>query len=214
MRFLIALLAGLFLLTACSSDDPGPVTSRNSDSIGRSPSATSSDSTAGGLAVVGVQWNDKLNVRRTPSATAPVLARLAPLTTGVRATGKRSGPWVQVRVPAGAGWVHGRYLGALAEPVDVTGEARSVGVAPTRKALLRKVAGQQAESGEGTLVGPVLVARRGNALTGDVLGYADDAIAGERFQVVVVPGEAGFEVKSATAAAICARGVDASGVCS
>ncbi len=214
MRFLIALLAGLFLLTACSSEDPGPATSRTTDSVAPSPSAKSTGVTPGGLAVVGVRFDDKLNVRRTPSATAAVLGRLAPLTSGVQATGQRSGAWVQVRVPAGKGWVHGRYLGTLAEPVDVTSEARGVGIAPTRKALLRQVATQQAESGDGTLVGPVLVARKGNTLTGDVLGYADDAIAGERFKIVVVPGEAGFEVTSATATAICARGVDSAGMCS
>lgn len=214
MRFLIALLAGLLALTACSSGEGGKAASRNTQSLSQAPAAKGAEQAQARLAVVGVAHRDKLNVRSSPEPRARVLARLAPLTTGVQPTGNRAGSWVQVKVDGGTtGWVHGRYLGALAKAVDVTAEARAVGIAPSRKALLRKVAAQQAESGETTLIGPVLVARQGNTLTGDVLGYADDAIAGDRFVLVLVPGEAGFEVSSAMAIAICARGVDQSGRC-
>lgn len=212
MRILVSLLACALVLTGCSGGDTDDATRGNTNAISQSPSSSSSVAPSR-WAVVGVERGDRLNVRRQPMATAQVLGRLAPLASGVKVGSRTSGAWRQVRVPAGVGWAHGRYLAMLGKSVDVSAEARDVGIAPTRRALARKVATRQAEAGDGPLVGPVVVARKGATFTVDVLGYADDAVRGERFVVVVVPGEAGFEVGSATAIPMCARSVDSAGLC-
>jgi uncharacterized protein YraI len=216
MRILVSLLTCALLVTGCagtdettdSSSETSP-TSKNSTSLSQSPGVARTSR----WAVVGVRHDDKLNVRRQPRASAPAVARLAPLATGVKVLTKTSGPWRQVRVKGRTGWAHGRYLAQLGKAVEVSDEGRDVGIAPTGLRLARKVAARQAEGGDGPLTGPVLVAREGRTYTLDVLGYADDSVVGERFVVTVEPGEAGFQVRTLRATPMCARGVDRAGLC-
>lgn len=63
--------------------------------------------------VVLVASDDVLNVRRAAGADASIIGKLVP-GVAVEATGATAvaagSTWRQVRTPAGAGWVHGRYL--------------------------------------------------------------------------------------------------------
>lgn len=236
MRALIPLLVGLLVLTGCSSGDEGagpdaespsasrltPSDSLESDGSTSPDGSTEQDTSPSArtaaprpvFSVVGVAHDDKLNVRRTPSARAKVIGRLAPLARRVEVTGKTRGSWRQVRIGDRVGWVHGRYLAPIGRPVGMTERAREVGIAPTRVSLARKVVASQAPGTEGRLFGPVLVSQRGNRMVVDLLGYQDDALVGERFRLVIRPGEAGFMIRSAAALPICARGVDRNGLCS
>ncbi|RYE75514.1 MAG: hypothetical protein EOO74_09920, partial [Myxococcales bacterium] len=97
MRIVISLLSCALLLTGCSGSDGDsaddgrtPAAQRNTNSISQAPKAAPSR-----WAVVGVEQGDVLNVRRKPRASAKVLARLAPLTTGVKVGSRTSGAWRQ-----------------------------------------------------------------------------------------------------------------------
>ena len=212
MRLMSSLLLAALVLTGCGASEKPPSASKNTNSLSSTPKPSKAAAT-GTWSVVGVAHNDKLNVRKAPNAGAAVLTRLGPTATRIKATGKRQGQWWQLSTAQGQGWANSRYLGQLGKPVDITAEAREIGIAPTAAALVRKVVRSQAAMGEGELRGPVTAARSSGQFTVDVLGYADDAIAGERFIVRTFPGEAGFQVRSASATPICARAVTKEGLC-
>ncbi|MFD1794795.1 SH3 domain-containing protein [Paracoccus aurantiacus] len=61
--------------------------------------------------VAGVAADDVLNIRQTPSASAPIVATLAPNATHVEVVGlDRSGQWGQVNTGEQSGWVSMRFL--------------------------------------------------------------------------------------------------------
>ena len=60
--------------------------------------------------VVGVAWNDVLNVRAGPNATTAVVGALAPGTTGVARAGGCVGAWCLIQHGATSGWVNMRFL--------------------------------------------------------------------------------------------------------
>lgn len=227
MRLFVTLLAGALVLTGCSSgetdekadgtqgtpsESPRSLSSSPSQSL-EAPQSPGESGAESAWAVVGVARDDKLVIRRQPREKAQVVGRLQPDARDVKAGKRTKGTWRALAVDGRDGWASARNLAMLGKPVDVTSEAREVGIAPTRFRLVRKVASRQAGVGDGPLIGPVLVSRDKQTFTLDVLGYADDAVRGERFVVRVGKGEAGFEVRSATAIPMCARGVDAAGLC-
>src|SRR5690606_22565898 len=59
--------------------------------------------------VTGVAADDVLNIRERPSASAPIIGRLAPTATNVEVVTERNG-WMQVNTRERSGWVNGRYL--------------------------------------------------------------------------------------------------------
>ena len=59
--------------------------------------------------VTGVAGDDVLNIREQPSASAPVIGRLAPDAKNVEVVAERGG-WMQVNTGERSGWVNGRYL--------------------------------------------------------------------------------------------------------
>ncbi|MRX50948.1 SH3 domain-containing protein [Paracoccus sp. S-4012] len=59
--------------------------------------------------VTGVAADDVLNIRASPSASAPIIGRIAPNAKRVEVVDQRSG-WMQVNTGEQAGWVNGRYL--------------------------------------------------------------------------------------------------------
>ncbi|RRH76913.1 SH3 domain-containing protein [Falsigemmobacter faecalis] len=61
--------------------------------------------------VTGVGAGDMLNIRAEPSASAPILGRLAPDRVQIEVTGQSSdGAWAQINAGEGSGWVAMRYL--------------------------------------------------------------------------------------------------------
>lgn len=217
MRFFLVATACLLALTGCGGSDQEPAAKRNTHAISQAPSTKAGTPTprqspasapASRWGVVGVVHDDQLNVRSRPDASAPVLARLSPTATSVEVTTRRQGEWRQVKVDGQTGWAHGRYLAQFGEPADATQEARAAGIAPTRAEVVRVVARRM--GGEGS---KVTTATTGRKPVVDVLGVEDDSLLGTRLRLVIVPGEAGFEVRRATAQPICARGVTAQGQC-
>ncbi|MEL7209037.1 MAG: SH3 domain-containing protein [Actinomycetota bacterium] len=77
--------------------------------------------------VVGVEWDDTLNVRAEPNASAPVVTELAPWATDLAATGAVGGDgsrWRQLVLDDGStGWVNGRFL--VGQPVVLDADDES-----------------------------------------------------------------------------------------
>jgi uncharacterized protein YraI len=61
--------------------------------------------------VVGVEFDDVLNIRAGPSAGYPIIGEIPPTGRGVRVVGECY-VWCPIRYNGAAGWVHARYLAA------------------------------------------------------------------------------------------------------
>lgn len=175
------------------------------------------------LGVVGVPADDVLNVRHGPGTDFGIATALEPLAVGVTATGHNrtldaGGLWVQVEVDGTAGWVNGAFASHLGDTTDVTSELPGDLGGHTLVDLAEAVAEARAPGGEGptprvTIVDGPTVGDLGE-VTVDVLGYADDSVAGERLHVFATEDTQGdaFLLRTVEATVLCARGVSG-GLC-
>lgn len=204
------------LLAACGADGSAEERETLSRKAPTSIGSAARDRPSDGWSVVGVARGDRLNVRRTPGVEGAVVARLAPMASGLRATGRsqRVGAerWMQVRVDGARGWANARYLARLGTATSATRDFRTVSASPTRLALARAVARRWAASAEGP-ARPVVVRVDDRAIILDVFGAGDDSVSGARLRVVSEMGEAGFLVGRVSAAPMCVRGVTPEGLC-
>jgi len=187
-----------------------------------SPAAGSS------LAVVGVAFDDTLNVRRGPGVDHDVVAELDPTENDVTASGRArlltESIWWEVTAPDGTlGWVNSRFTAQPGSTDDATAQVISLlgetPTAATMEGLGELVAG--ALEGDGdipssvTLTVPASLGDLGE-VTYDLIGLGDDSVHGLRLHVFGTPGDSGgFSLKSVESTALCdsVRGVGASGLC-
>ncbi|MBE2276614.1 MAG: SH3 domain-containing protein [Rhodobacteraceae bacterium] len=86
-----------------------------------------------GLArVTGVAADDVLNVRAEPSASAAILATIAPGTEGIEVLEvSGNGKWALVPLPEGSGWVARRFLQTMPQdPASLLRPMRCTGTEP------------------------------------------------------------------------------------
>ena len=156
------------------------------------------------LAVMGVPADDVLYVREGPGAEFREVTQLEPLAEGIVATGENrqlddGAIWAQVDADGTTGWASVAYLTHLGDAVDITSQF-DLPAAETMEELAELAAEQRAgDSPESTVVivnGPT----EGDLheVVVDIVGFADDAIEGERLHVfangsgeftVLVPGQ-------------------------
>lgn len=196
----------VLFLGACGSASPGH--QAPTKDAGASISQGAKAAPGATLSVVGVGRGDQLNVRAHPSAGAPVVARLAPIHTGLVPTGRTRSGWAQVREGQVTGWVKAGYVGYLGKPTDHRAQVAGLDIAPTRRELAVKAA---RALGLGDKVTVVRIAPKVAVV--DVTGAGDDSVAGTRLRIVITMGEAGFQVAEAVSRPICSRGVTRSGDC-
>ena len=169
------------------------------------------------LAVMGVPADDVLYVREGPGAEFREVTQLEPLAEGIIATGENrqlddGAIWAQVDADGTTGWASVAYLTPLGDAVDITSQF-DLPAAETMEELAELAAEQRAgDSPESTVVivnGPT----EGDLheVVVDIVGFADDAIEGERLHVFA-NGSGEFTVHSVEATALCARGVS-EGLC-
>jgi SH3-like domain-containing protein len=60
--------------------------------------------------VVGVAWNDVLNMRAAPTASSAIVGTIPPDAAGIAGTGGCDGAWCRVSYLGLAGWVNTRFL--------------------------------------------------------------------------------------------------------
>lgn len=203
------LVAGL--LAGCGSAETPSGSSAPTQDAGASISEPARRA-AGSASTVGVARGDRLNVRKSASPGAPVLARLAPVSHQVVVTGKEKTVgdelWREVRVKSVRGWVNARYLGYLGKASSHADLIGSLDIGATRVEVARKAANALG------LARPRVVVKAAHPVVIlDVLGEEDDAVRGSRLRVKVGYGEAGFQVRELHTRPICARGLSAEGLC-
>jgi len=172
--------------------------------------------------VVGVAFDDSLNVRIGPGPDFAVVAQLDPTGSAV-ATGQDrlvdSGLWIRLDVNGTAGWANYRLLSLLGQTDDITSQVRDAWAgdepAPeTMEELGQLVAETRASQEPESRIVIVVEATVGDLgeITVDVLDLGDDSVAGERLVVFGEPVDGGFMLRTVERTILCDRGVDG-GLC-
>ena len=177
------------------------------------------------LSVVGVRYDDVLNMRADPGTEARVVQRLGPLTTDAVATGRArrlvDGTWFEIVNEGVTGWASASYLGHMSVTDDATelviARAGRTPQTATMYGLGRTVA---AFLGDGNALPRIRVVAPGSLgaageVTVDILDIGDEAVMGYRLLVKgrrLVDGE-GYRLTSLERTTICLRGLTSSGTC-
>ena len=169
------------------------------------------------LGVIGVQFDDVLNVRDVPAGE--IIATLDPLADDAVATGNaRQLPnsiWVELTVGASTGWASYAFLAFLDAVTDetafVVAELGGIPGAETMLDLGRLVAELYAseEPPSDIVVSSAPTVGDLGEVMYDVVGLGDDAVRGLRLHVFGAPDESGegFSLNSVEVTALCGRGV-------
>jgi hypothetical protein len=178
------------------------------------------------LAVFGVAYDDRLEVRAGPGADQRLVAELGPLDDSVTATGhtrrlRDRTVWHEVETGDVSGWVESGNLFYLGPTNDLTSfVVRRIGRYPeadTMTELAVTVAGVFANPDSVTLAIPVPPSS-GDApeVTVDVGGLDGDSIWGWRLQIVGRPlaSDGGLTLAAVEATGFCLRGGSTRRVCS
>jgi hypothetical protein len=175
--------------------------------------------------VVGVAFDDVLNVRAAPGIDQAIVAMLDPLEAGVTALGNtRQLPnsfWYEVEFGGVTGWASAAFLAYLGDTTDQTALlVADLGATPEAETMLdlgRIVAEALASEEPASRIVVSVAPTVGDLgeVTYDVIGLGDDALFGIRLHVFGTPSEGGegFSLKSVEQTALCGRGVS-EGLCS
>ncbi len=174
------------------------------------------------LSVVGVGYDDTLNVRAGPGIFNDRVDAIEPTGTAVATGNARDlgqAIWVELDTGDAVGWSNYAFLAyagatdeATAEAVGLLGEYPT---AATMEELGQIVAVAFASTEPPSVIVPVVAATVGDLgeITYDVLGFADDAVYGYRLHVFGEPLTDGFGLRNVERTVLCGRGVDAGGLC-
>ena len=177
------------------------------------------------VAVVGVAYDDILEVHVAPGENSPLVGTLEPLADTVVSTGEgRSLPssiWWRVTLDDLDGWVGSRFMTRLGDTVDITAQVvDSIGTIPSAETMTDLgmiVANDRASEDPPSNIVVTVAPTVGDLgeIVIDVVGYPDDAVKGERLHIFGQPTEdgEGFSLKSIEATVMCRRGVTEDGLC-
>lgn len=169
------------------------------------------------VAVVGVSYDDVLNVHSAPGPDEDIVATLEPLADDVLALGEgrllEDSIWYRVSVNGTTGWVNSSFVQYLGQVDDVTSsviaEAGSTPQEATMQDLGLVVAEQFASTDPPSRITMTTDASVGDLgeVTYDVVGLGDDSIGGLRLHVFGTPDGSSFVLKSVEQTLLCQRGV-------
>lgn len=174
------------------------------------------------LMVIGVAYDDVLNVRTAPGVDFEVVAALAPDQLNVKALGQtRQIPdafWIAISADGTEGWVNMRYIGYEGSTDDLTHvviEEIGYPTAPTMTELGLIVAESLASEDPPSDVVVVVEESLGDLgeVTYDIIGLGDDAVRGVRAHIFGQASDDGFSLKSVEVTTICGRGITSDGLC-
>lgn len=229
--------------TSSTSPDSTSSTSSSTSSTSTSSTSSSTTSTTGVttttlpgepfdivpadgvlLAVIGVAFDDVLNVRSGPGTSFGIVATLAPtgtmLSTGEARLLTRS-IWYRVSTGSVTGWVNSSFTGQLGLVDDVTSavvaDLGGIPEADTMLELGRIVAEARASVDPPSRITVTVAPTVGDLgeVTYDIVGVGDDAVLGERLHVFGQPTDSGdgFSLKSVESQVLCGRAVTDDGLC-
>ncbi|MCP3938195.1 MAG: hypothetical protein GY708_22840 [Actinomycetia bacterium] len=218
--------------TSTAAEPTGTTTSRPTTSAGVSTTTGTLASTLPGepifsfpeegdvLAVMAVAHDDVLNVRAVPGADAEVVAELGPTAANAVSTGRArklsQSIWNEVTVGEVTGWANSSYLGFMGATDDATAEFLNGANPPeteTMEAMGELVAdGFTPEDPEpGLRIVQSMDVSQGDLaeVAFDVIGVADDAVAGYRLHIFATPNDnsGGFVLRSIERTLFCWRAV-------
>ena len=134
------------------------------------------------LAVVGVAYDDVLNLRAAPGADQEILKRIPPLFDDLTALGEtRNLPrsfWIAVDYEGTEGWVNLRYIGYLGKTTDVTPEYVDGLTAADMVELGMMVAEASGYDQADVVVSSAPTQGDPGEITVDLLGLEDDSVRG------------------------------------
>lgn len=177
------------------------------------------------VAVVGVAFDDVLNLRAGPGTNQTILAGLDPTYAQMVAQGEaRALPnsiWYKVEADGTVGWVSSRFVAYLGTTNDLTSmvvdRVGEIPTAPTMLELADIVADVLKSEDPASVITVTVPPSEGDLgeVTIDIMGLGDDAVAGLRVVVFGQPTEDGdgFGLKSVEATSLCSRGVSEGLLC-
>jgi len=176
------------------------------------------------MAVVGVEFDDVLNVRSGPGTSFEIVDRLGPTATMLSAGEGRlltGSIWYRVGTGSANGWVNSSFTGQLGGVDDVTSQVVArVGEIPVAETMLELgqiVADARASIEPQSRITVTIAPTVGDLgeVTYDVVGIGDDSVLGERLHVFGQPTESGdgFSLMAVEAEIMCIRGVTPEGIC-
>ncbi len=175
------------------------------------------------VTVVGVEYDDVLNLRAAPGADQPIGDEIPPTFAELIAQGNTRdlspGFWIEVDYDGTIGWVNLAYIAFAGDVTDETAavidELGERPVEATMTDLAEVVAGVFAsdEEPESDIVQVTEVAEGDLVeVTYDVIGLGDDAVRGFRLHIFAEKSSNGFELRTVEVTLLCGRGV-ADGLC-
>lgn len=170
------------------------------------------------LMVIGVRYDDVLNLRAAPGADQRIEDEIPPTFDELVALGNtRELPrsfWIEVDYEGTLGWVHMGYIGYAGEVTDQTSNVvDQLGerpVEPSMTDLADVVASVFASDEPASDIVQVTPVTSGDLteVTYDVIGLGDDAVRGVRLHIFAEESGGEFTLRSVEMTAICGRGVD------
>ena len=177
------------------------------------------------VAVVGVAFDDSLNVRSGPGVGFKVVAVLDPEANDIAVSGDAvllpSSIWYGVDADGVTGWVNSSYIALVGATQDATSELvalhGSIPAADTMRELGAVVAEYFVSEEPGSRIVLTVAPSVGDLgeVVYDVVGLADDAVMGYRLRVFgqQQQGSGPFSLHSVERTSLCWRGVTDDGRC-
>lgn len=175
------------------------------------------------LGVVGVRFDDVLNVRAGPGTDQEIVATLDPTGTAVatgRARSLESSFWYEVTADGTTGWANIRFLGFIGRTTDETAAILDDmgGTRPEAATMLElgsMVAESLASEEPPSTITVTVEPTTGDLgeVTYDVVDLGDDSVLGFRLHVFGEPTGGGFTLRTVESTLLCARGATDEGIC-
>lgn len=177
------------------------------------------------LGVVGVAFDDVLNVRSGPGTDQAIVATLDPLFDQIVATGRHRlltrSIWNEIVVGGRTGWANSSFMAWLGPVHDATSYYVANGFdgtapsAPTMLDLGMLVADVAKSDDPPSRITVTVGPSEGDLgeITIDVVGLGDDALFGIRLHIFGTPTSDGFSLKSIEQQEMCGRGITNGGLC-
>ncbi|MGB5758419.1 MAG: SH3 domain-containing protein [Acidimicrobiales bacterium] len=170
------------------------------------------------LGVVGVAYDDELNIRVAPGTDQEIVATAEPTADDLVATGRaRSLPnsiWYELTVDGTTGWVNSRLVAFIGGTDDATAEYLARNDRPSAETMMdlgEFVAAGFASTDPKSEIVQVVAPTVGDLgeVTYDVIGIGDDAQIGYRLHIFGVEEDSGesFALRTIERTALCGRGL-------
>ncbi|CAN5809858.1 hypothetical protein BH23ACT4_BH23ACT4_16460 [soil metagenome] len=173
--------------------------------------------------VIGVAYDDVLNLRAAPGANQPISDEIPPTFADLVAQGNTRdlspGFWIEVDYEGTVGWVNFAYTAFEGEVTDETSAViDELGERPVESTMtdLAEVVADVFNSDDELQADIIQVTEvvEGDLteVTYDVVGLGDDAVAGFRLHIFAEKSGGGFTLRTVEVTLLCARAV-ADGLC-